>query len=403
MSPRRAFHPAPLPEVVVADPAALADCLAHLRTTARLAFDTEFVGEDSYRPDLCLVQVATPEAMYVIDPFGAGPLDGFWDLLLDPARTVVVHAGREEVRMCHFGAGKPPACLFDVQIAAALIGLPYPIGYAGLVQEVLGARAHKGETLTDWRRRPLTAAQLKYAFDDVRFLLPIHDRLAKRLDELGRTAWAAEEFAGFVTWATADDPSVEKWRKLKGAGGLRPRELAVVRAVFAWREGYAARLNRPPRVLLRDDLIVEIARRPPTTAEQVQGLRGVPRGEAEAIAAAVRSALALDPADHPTAFDRDNDPPHVAQLASLLAVVLADYGGKAELAPNFVASSADLKGLVRARQPGGKLPDDSPFRAGWRATAVRPTLEAVLDGTVGVRVADPAAAAPFTVDRLPPG
>jgi ribonuclease D len=305
--------------------------------------------------------------------------------------------------MCHFGVGRPPANLFDVQIAAALIGLPYPIGYAGLVQEVLGARAHKGETLTDWRRRPLTTGQLRYAFDDVRYLLPIHDRLAARLGELDRTAWAAEEFAGFVKWATEDDPAVEKWRKLKGAGGLRPRELAVVRAVFAWREEYAARLNRPPRVLLRDDLIVEIARRPPTKAEEVHALRGVPRGEAEAIAAAVRTALALDADDHPTAFDRDNDPPHVAQLASLLAVVLADYGGKAELAPNFVASSADLKGLVRARQPGGKLPDDSPFLSGWRAAAVRPRLEAVLDGHLSVRVADPVAAAPFTVDPIPPG
>ena len=393
--PRR--RPADLPEIVIADPTGFAECLDHLRAADRLGFDTEFVGEDSYRPELCLVQVATAERMYVIDPYGCGPLDGFWELLLDPARVAVVHAGREEVRMCLFGIGKPPANIFDVQIAAALIGLSYPLGYAGLVQEVVGARAHKGETLTDWRRRPLTPAQIKYAFDDVRYLLPVHDKLSLRLAELERTMWAAEEFDGFVRWATADDPTVEKWRRLKGTGALHRRELAIVRALFGWREAFAARVNRPPRVLMRDDLLVEIARRPPATPEAVAGLRGVPRGEAEAIVEAVRSAQALPPEEYPEAVDRENDPPHVAQVAGLLGTVLAEYCGRNFLAPNLVATSADLKGLVRARQKWGRLPDDSPFASGWRATAVRPVLDAMLDGRLAVRVQDPASPTPFVV------
>ena len=402
MPRRRPFQLVPLPEDVVASPAALAECLSHLKTTSRLAFDTEFVGEDSYRPELCLVQVATEERLYLIDPFACGPLEPFWELLLDPARTVIAHAGREEVRMCHFGIGQPPSRLFDVQIAAALTGLAYPIGYAGLVQGLLGARAHKSETLTDWRRRPLTAAQMKYAYDDVRYLLPIHDRLTRELGELQRNPWAEEEFTQFVKWATADDPAIEKWRKLKGIGGLRPRELAIVRAVFAWRDQYAARLNRPPRVLLRDELIVEIARRPPSRAEDIHNLRGVPRSEAGAIAAAVRAAQSLTPEEHPPAAEREIDMPHVVQLAGFLNVVLADYCGRAKLAPNFVASSSDLKGLVRARQTDGKLPDDSPFRSGWRAEHIRPYLESVLDGSLAVRVVDPTSAVPFGVRVLPP-
>lgn len=397
MPRRKPFTPQPLPEAVAADQAGLAACLDHLRTVDRFGFDTEFVGEDTYRPELCLIQVATAERLFVIDPFGCDSLDGFWELFLDPNRTVIVHAGREEVRMCRFGIGREPVNAFDVQIAAAMVGLPYPIGYAGLVQEVLGARAHKGETLTDWRRRPLSPGQLKYAFDDVRFLIPIHDRLAGRLAELGRTKWAREEFTEFVRWAAADIPAVEKWRKLKGTGGLNRVELAVVRAVFSWREDFAARVNRPPRVLLRDDIIVEIARRPPNRADDVATLRGVPRGEAEAIVAAVRAAIALPVEEYPEAFDRENDPPHVAQLAGLLNVVLADFCTKSHLAPNLVASSNDLKGLVRSRQPGGKLPDDSPFLTGWRATGVRPHLDAVLDGAFAVRVADPTSATPLDV------
>jgi len=194
MARRPGKRPA-LPEQLVTHPAQLSACLAHLAKAPLVGFDTEFVGEDAYRPELCLVQVSTAEQLFVIDPFECGPLDGFWELLHDPARVVMVHAGREEIRMCRFGSGKPPANLFDVQVAAALVGLQYPIGYAGLVQELLGVRMTKGETLTDWRRRPLSEAQTRYAFDDVRFLLPAWDRLHKKLTSLHRLGWAADEFA----------------------------------------------------------------------------------------------------------------------------------------------------------------------------------------------------------------
>ncbi|OWK34717.1 ribonuclease D [Fimbriiglobus ruber] len=400
MARRRAL-PTNLPESVVANPDELAECVEHVRAASCLALDTEFVGEDSYRPDLCLIQVATQDRLIVIDPFGTGPLDAFWELLLDPARVVVVHAGREEVRMCRFAIGRPPANVFDAQIAAGLVGFTYPIGYAGLVQEVLGARAHKGETLTDWRRRPLTPAQIKYAYDDVRYLLPIWAWLTDRLKRNDRLGWAAEEFAAFVRRAVNDDPAVEKWRKLKGMGGLNARELAVAREVFEWREAFAARLNRPPRVLLRDDLIVEIARRSPARAEDLHTLRGLPRGEADAILAAVRRAHALAPADCPEVTERDNDLPHVSTLASLLGVVLAEYCARIKIAPNLVATTQDLKALVRARQPGGRRPPESALAAGWRAAFIRPHLEAILDGREVIRVSDPASPTPISVHPFP--
>lgn len=402
MARRRPFQPSPLPENVVATPDQLADFLDHLRTVSRLGLDTEFVGEDSYRPDLCLVQVSTPEGLFVVDPLSCGPLTEFWELLLDPARVVIVHAGREELRMSRHAVGAAPGNVFDIQIAAALVGLTYPIGYAGIVQELLAARAHKGETLTDWRRRPLTAAQVKYAFDDVRFLLPMWERLADRLKRLKRTSWATEEFESFTQWAISDEPAVEKWRRLKGLGALHRRELAVAREVFIWREDFAARLNRPPRVLLRDDLIIEIARRGPSRPDDVHHVRGIPRGEGDAIRAAVTRALALPPDELPVAAERDNDLPHVATLASLLGVVLSDFCLRNKLAPNFVATSADLKALVRARQRGGRPPTDSSLASGWRAEAVRPHLEAVLDGDAVIRIVNPTAVNPITVERLTP-
>jgi ribonuclease D len=150
----------------------------------------------------------------VIDPFHAGPLDEFWKLLLDPNRTTVVHAGREDLRICYFQGGGPPANVFDVQLAAGLVGLTYPIGYGGLVSDLLGQRMTKGETLTDWRRRPLSPAQVRYAYDDVRYLLPAWKKLTERLKRLKRTEWAAEEFAAAVRKAVGDEEAAaEKWRR----------------------------------------------------------------------------------------------------------------------------------------------------------------------------------------------
>jgi ribonuclease D len=395
---RRYVKPARLPELpehLVTDPAQMAGCLEHLAKSPVIGFDTEFVGEDSFRPELCLVQVSTAEQLFVIDPYGVGPLDEFWKLLLDPNRTTVVHAGREDVRICFFQAGKPPAIVFDVQLAAGLVGLTYPIGYGGLVSDLLGQRMTKGETLTDWRRRPLMPAQVRYAFDDVRFLLPAWKKLTDKLKRLKRTDWAAEEFETAVRKAVGDEEAAaEKWRKVKGIGGLDRRQLAVARELFAWRERFAERVNRPPRQLLRDDILAEIARRGPTKTEDLSAYRGVPRGEIERILEAVRLAKALPPDQHPEPEARDNDPPHVVMLASLLGVVLADWCTRNKLAANLVASGSDLKAIVRSRAYHEPTPD-VPLTRGWRAAAVLTELQAILDGTKAVRVTNPSAAAPL--------
>jgi ribonuclease D len=148
---------------------------------------------------------------------------------------------------------------------------------------------------------------------------------------------------------------------------------------------------------LRDDLVVEIARRATRSADDLNTLRGVPRGETEAILSAVRKALALPVSEYPAAAERENDLPHVSTLAALLGVVLAELCGRLRLAPNLVATSADLKAVVRARQPGGRPPADTQLAHGWRASAIRPHLEAVLDGAAVLRVTDPASPNPVTV------
>lgn len=386
-----------LPEHLIFDPAQVPGFLDHIARSPVVGFDTEFVGEDAYRPELCLVQVSTAEQLFVVDPFNAGPLDKFWELLLDPARTTVVHAGREDVRMCFFEAGNPPANVVDVQIAAGLVGLTYPIGYAGLVNDVLGQRMTKGETLTDWRRRPLSPAQVRYAFDDVRFLLPAWKKITDRLKRLKREEWAAEEFKTAVFKAIGDEETAaERWRRVKGIGGLERRQLAVVRELFGWRETFAERVNRPPRQLMRDDVLAELARRMPGKPDELTAYRGVPRGETDRILDAVRRGRALAADQLPDLEPRDNDPPHVLLLASLLGVVLTDWCGKNRLASNLVASGSDLKAVVRSRAAGEPLPD-VPLARGWRGAVVLPELQAVLDGTTAVRVENPSASHPISL------
>ena len=396
--PRRHFKLTPVSQVaehVVTDPAQMAGCLDHIAESPVIGFDTEFVGEESFRPELCLIQVSTAERLFVIDPYEVGPLDDFWKLLLDPDRVVVMHAAREDIRICFFQCGSPPANVFDVQVAAGLVGLTFPIGYGGLVNELLGQRMTKGETLTDWRRRPLLPAQMRYAFDDVRYLIPAWKKLSEKLKRLKRVDWAAEEFATGIRKAIGgEDAAAEKWRKVNGIGGLERRQLAVVRELFAWREAFAERVNRPPRQLLRDDILAEISRRGPTKHEDLSAYRGVPRSEIDRILDAVRRAKALPSDQWPIPEARENDPPNIVMLGSLLGVVLADWCTRNRLAANLVGSASDLRAVVRNRVLGEPL-GDVPLARGWRAAAVLIELQAILDGKHAVCVANPTAAAPL--------
>jgi ribonuclease D len=295
-----------LPEHIVSSPDALLACCDLLAQCRQFGLDTEFVGEDTYHPHLCLVQVATAQALYLIDPITVGPLDRFWQLIVDPANLVVVHAAREEVRLCLLATGKLPGNIFDLQLAAGLVGLIYPMGHGNLVNNLLGIQLAKGETLTEWRDRPLTRQQIRYAFDDVRFLLPLWQRLSARLEELGRSSWALEEFARLAASARPEETVQEKWRRLRGLGSLDRRRLALVREIFNWREVTAARVNRPPRTLVRDDLIIEIAKRNPTQEKDLQVIRGLAKRDLPAILEAVARARSLPAEQFPHAAEREN-------------------------------------------------------------------------------------------------
>ena len=187
-----------------------------LAGTPSIAFDTEFVSEHSYRPVLCLIQVAAGDRLAVIDPTAVGDVTGFWELLATPGHETLVHAGREELLFSLGAVGRPPHSLFDIQIAAGLVGFEYPAGYGSLLFKLFGERLHKGETRTDWRRRPLTPAQLRYALDDVRYLLPLADML--RDGVFGDRFTVTHPRHAWILSATEGTPDVRLVQEAVGGG-----------------------------------------------------------------------------------------------------------------------------------------------------------------------------------------
>ncbi|MFV2070825.1 MAG: ribonuclease D, partial [Pirellulales bacterium] len=260
--------------LTITTPSQLDDFCRQLTSSSRIGFDTEFVSEDTYRPQLCLVQVATDDTLAVIDPLEIDSLRPFWNLLANQTRETIVHAGREEVGFCLTAIERSPQLLFDTQIAAALVGTDYPAGYAALVTRFLGKRPNKGETRTDWRRRPLSAAQIDYALEDVRYLLPLRDRLHEDLQSRGRVEWMRTETDVWHDELVAAR-SRQRWRRVSGISGLSPRSMAIVRELWTWRDEEAQRRNAPPRRVLRDDLIVEIAKRRSADTRKIRSIRGL--------------------------------------------------------------------------------------------------------------------------------
>ncbi len=253
------------PPLITTEPE-LVELVAHLRAVGRFAFDTEFVSEETFEPILCLVQVATTERLANIDPLAfPGGLGAFWEVVVDPAVEVVMHAAGEDLRICRLQTGKVPRHVFDVQIAAGLVGFGYPLSLGNLAHQTIGVSLFGGETRTDWRRRPLTSAQLRYAVDDVRYLLEIQDKLNAKLAAAGRIDWADEEFRDFLDVIENRDDET-RWRRLPGLHQLSRRGLETARRLAEWRIEEARRINRPIRQVLRDDLLVAIAKRAPPAA-----------------------------------------------------------------------------------------------------------------------------------------
>lgn len=356
----------------------------------RIGFDTEFVSEDTYRPQLSLIQVVAGDRLAIIDPLQVTDTSPFWNVLSTPGRTVIAHAAREEIRFCFRDSGKPIAGLFDTQLAAGFVGMEYPASLGTLVQRLVNKTLPKGETRTNWMRRPLTSDQITYALHDVTDLFEMHDKLSAMAEKLDRARWIDEETDVLQQKVMTAETS-ENWRRVSGASGLKPRQLETVRRIWLWREALAKDLDRLPRRVLRDDLVVELSKKGSPDPKKIRGIRGMERrnlnDQYDAIGQAIQAAIDTDDADLPK---RPRGTRRVVSpmLSQFLSTSIACISRQHKLAPSIVGNAEDVRGLLGYeldRRPGDAKP---ALLKGWRGEIVGTTFRRILSGDLAIRVAD---------------
>lgn len=362
------------------------------RSRGTMALDTEFMRERTYFARLCLVQVEAAEHIYLIDPLENVDLQPLADALADPAIEVLVHAGKQDLDIFNERHGVVPANVFDVQVAASFAGFGANLPYGRLVEAALGVTLEKGESYTDWCRRPLTEAQLRYAADDVRYLHGIAERLKARLQELDRLEWVREELRSSFEDASAYEAGEETaWRKVAGRGSLKPKQVSVLREVAAWRERAAAQRDLPRGWVVKDPTLIEIARRSPQTADDLRAIRGlnekeVDRSGRELIEAIRRGKSAPPPEATPQA-------PRNAQIRARMTIGLADAlvrarCERADISSEAVTTRGELEAILTAAFAGTL--DESSFRLlrGWRKELAGAAVLDLASGKLGLRVID---------------
>src|SRR6516165_9011668 len=312
---------------LITESAALGAFCRRQRQAEFVAIDTEFMRDKTYWPQLCLVQLAGPEEAAAIDTLAPGiDLEPLFALLADPEPVKVFHAARQEVEIFFHLTGRIPAPLVDTQVAAMVCGFGDAVSYENLAAKLAGARIDKSSRFTDWAHRPLTDRQLQYALSDVTHLRPTYEHLKRRLAKTGRADWVAEEMAVLTDPATYRLEPRQAWRRIKFRTD-KPRMLAVLREVAAWREEEAQRRDLPRNRVLRDETLCEIAAHAPSDVEHLARCRGLSRSIAEnrqgaQILAAVRRGLDLPAGECPEPAPRRDLPSGLGPLIELLRVLL---------------------------------------------------------------------------------
>lgn len=361
-------------------PAALREYLDATASARSIALDTEFMREKTYYPRLCLIQVSANDEIACIDPLVLEDLTPLWERLAQPETLVLLHAGKQDLEVIYLACQTIPAPVFDTQIAAALCGYGDQVGYAALVKQVLGIELDKSMTRADWSRRPLSNDALDYAADDVRHLHPIYEHLQERLESLGRGEWLAPELESLTEPSQYSPDPAEAWRRIRAAAKMKPKEVAILRALAEWREREAMRVDRPRQWLIKDDVLAFIAQRPPRNMAELLAVRGIEEGFAsrngETLLALIESARnAPPPADLPVMKER-LEPAQEAQadlLMAALKAIAADNG----LAAASIANRKEIERLVRGERELDVL-------RGWRRAAAGLKLLDILDGKLGM-------------------
>lgn len=358
----------------------LSDLCQQLAGSQWLAVDTEFHREKTYYPELCLIQVANDDIIACVDPLAVDDLTPLLDLFYSEDMTLVFHAARQDLELFFLLRDSLPAHVFDTQLAATVLGYGDQIGYGNLVKQCLNVDLDKAHARTDWRQRPLSSEQLEYAADDVRYLRSLYHQLNDKLTETGRRTWLKEDFAALSAVKTYQEDPNKSWLRIKGAGRLKPAQLAVLQQLGAWREQRAVKHNLPRRWVLKDDVMLDLARFAPASTEAMKKIRGMEQRDIDrhgkAILEAIEKGKAVPKSEwpvikRPTPLSNQQD-----AVVDALMALLRQRCDEQNITPVAVASRKDVEALVRG--------EDTSLQQGWRHEIVGQQLEDFLNGKLSL-------------------
>jgi len=362
----------------------LAKLISDLAPSDYLAVDTEFLREKTYHAHLCLIQIATDDVVAAVDPLATGldmtPLMAF---MLEPNRLKIFHAGKQDLEIFFQLTGNVIEPFFDTQIAAMALGLGHQIGFANLVQHLVGKNLSKGQQMTNWERRPLTEAQIGYALDDVIYLRPVYKQIRQELEKKKRLHWLEEEEKRLADSISQQVNEDKLWRGIRSRD-KSPRTLTALKELAVWRDALARKLDRPRSMLIKDDGLATLARARPMTTEELANLRGIPHDLAHkygdellgifaAVNALPKEALVRLPNKAP-ANEVDS------AVSSLAALFLKHIAAEANVTPNLIASSDELEAFLQGAP--------SPLAGGWRYDLVGAELQKLKDGKIALALKD---------------
>jgi ribonuclease D len=375
-----------------------------------ITVDTEFMRESTYWPELCLVQVASPDHAFAIDPLAPGlDLAPFLDLLADPDLLKVIHAGGQDIEIFLQLTGRVPQPLFDTQVAAMALGMGEQVGYAGLVAHFTGQQVDKGARFTDWARRPLSDRQLAYAIADVTHLATLFPKMLAKLRKTGRGEWLDEEMARITEPGNYIVDPENAWQRLK-LPSRKPEVLGRLKALARWRELEARDKNVPRGRIVKDETLADLAAGPPATQADLAKVRGLsPAWASNAIGSRLMQVMAEAPpmpaAELPP---KDGGRPGLSTdanlVADLLKLLLKIRAKEKGVAPRLIARGEELESIAAGIRAG------LPMLEGWRHELFGRDALALVEGRLGfsveggtlrMRPLDPAVAMPPDADSTP--
>jgi len=366
----------------------LEQAVAALEKSDFITVDTEFIRETTFWPELCLIQMAAPGVTALVDPLAEGmDLAPFFRLMENGKVVKVFHAARQDIEIIYNHGGLIPNPIFDTQVAAMVCGFGDSISYDQLVNRITGEHIDKTSRFTDWRHRPLSEKQLRYALADVTHLIPVYEHLRDKLAREGREAWLKEEMDVLTARETYDPHPDDAWKRLK-MRARKPIELAVLQHIAAWREREARERNVPRGRVMKDDALYEVAQQQPRDVTALSRLRTITKGwersaSAAALLKAVNDALALPKEALPKLPKHHQAPEGAAAAAELIKVLLKLVAEKEGVAPKMLASTDDIEKIAAEGEKA-----DVPALHGWRHEVFGGEALKLLRGEIALRFAN---------------